>query len=82
MKRYDDPLDIMLDFQSWRGKAPEPPDTDDGEADPNAQRGWPHYAAPSRSAIRKLKGKHPDYRPGKVKVYTAEEIEEYERARS
>lgn len=24
----------------------------------------------------------PDYRPGKVKVYTAEEIEEYERERS
>ena len=32
--------------------------------------------------IRRLKRSRPDYRAGKVKVYTREEIEEYERAKS
>lgn len=37
---------------------------------------------PSFTNLRKLKQRRDDYRPGKVKVYTEQEIEEYERARS
>lgn len=78
----DDDLDVMLEFQAWRGKAQPPEDAmDDDEASHHRnQRGWPDYAIPR--SIRKLKGKLPDYRPGPVKVYTKEEIEEYERVRS
>lgn len=38
--------------------------------------------APKFRTIRRLKQASPDYRTGAVKVYTAEEIKEYEYARS
>ena len=36
---------------------------------------------PTFKTVRKLKQRNPDYRPGEVKVYTKEEIDEYERNR-
>ena len=80
MKRMDDPLDIMLEFQSWRGSAQPLEDSDEESTHHKNQRGWPDFAIPR--SIRTLKGKLPDYRPGPVKIYTKKEIEEYERVRS
>lgn len=37
---------------------------------------------PTFRSVRRLKQRHSDYRAGPVKVYTREEIEEYERVRS
>lgn len=42
--------------------------------------GWAPYAIPFRT-IRKLKRARDDYKHGPVKVYTKEEIEEYEKQR-
>jgi len=33
---------------------------------------------PSFTSVRRLKGRRADYRPGKVKVYTEQEVRQYE----
>ena len=50
----------------------------------DSETGLTRYArtrAPLFQNIRRLKRSRDDYRPGKVKVYTRAEIEEYEDAR-
>jgi len=79
MTKYIDPLSDMLDFQTWRGKAPPEQDTDDGEV--QVQQGWPDPIVPRR-AMWELKHMYPDYQHGPVKVYTKEEIDEYNKSRS
>ena len=77
----NDPIDTLIDFQRWRGKAPAPPDVDDNEADyGKRQKGWPDYRGYSAKTIRKLKQNHPDYRPGPVKIWSEEEIKAYTNA--
>ena len=51
----------------------------------DAEMGSTRYSnseVPSFRSIRKLKRTHSDYRPGIVKVYTAEEIEEYVKSKT
>lgn len=51
----------------------------------DAETGGTRYSnaeVPRFRSIRRLKRRHSDYRPGKVKVYTAEEIEDYVKSQS
>lgn len=41
-----------------------------------------HAAAPSFRSVRRLKQRRADYKPGPVKVYTTEEIEDYVRSKA
>lgn len=39
-------------------------------------------AAPQFRSVRRLKQRHTDYRPGPVKVYTEQEVEDYVRSKT
>lgn len=76
----EDPADVHEMFQT-KFNTPIKKENYDEDKNRDGGAGEGHtWVAPI--GIRKLVRKHPDYRHGPVKIYTKEEIEEYERCRS
>jgi hypothetical protein len=72
-----------IPVQDLGGKVPTPSEVfeyfqvgDRSDKQPDGNE-WPMHALPTKWNKRKL----PDYRPGKVKKYTKQEIEDYEKQR-
>lgn len=43
---------------------------------------YAHAPSPRFSSVRRVKRARPDYRPGPVKVYTEQEVEDYVRSKA
>ena len=65
-----------------KGRTPNP--TSRPPAQPKPKEVWTEFQHNPETGVKPKWRKRnlPDYKPGKVKVYTAEEIREYERERS